>query len=151
MATLLLLLWSVPALVWSCSQNMPARGCWNSSQLSRNASSLLFKTRQILFFFFFYRSLEITFRPQDVFEMLWCVGISLFMSSSWLNTLTNQQLLTEWLQCHKQMNQSNCRSFFCYLYSFQRWFFFSFLECCCFSFQGRRAAQPKTQLVFTTN
>lgn len=76
----------------------------------------VFSSKHVRFFFFFfrYRCLEISFRLQDVFGMLWCVGISLLMSSSWLNTLTNQQSYfpDERLQCHKQKNQSNCRSFF---------------------------------------
>lgn len=50
---------------------------------------------------------------------VWSAGISLFMSSSWLNTLANQQsyLLDEQMGCHKQKNQSNSGSCFrqCYL------------------------------------
>lgn len=100
-----------------------------------------------VFLFFFYACLEISFRPQDVFGLLWCVGIFLFMSSSWLNTLTNQQsyLLDEWLQCRKQKNQSICRSFFLKLFVVisHMTFFFLFLG---------RAAQPKTPLlIFTTS
>lgn len=61
----------------------------------------------------FFCCLEISFRPQDVFGMLWCVGIFLFMSSSWLNTFTNQRsyFLDEQLECQKQSNQSSSSSF----------------------------------------
>lgn len=61
----------------------------------------------------FFCCLEISFRPQDVFGVLWCVGIFLFMSSSWLNTFTNQRsyFLDEQLECQKQSNQSSCSSF----------------------------------------
>lgn len=67
----------------------------------------LFKTCQTLFC-----CLEISFGHQDVFGMLWCAGIFLFMSSSWLNTFTNQQcyFLDEQLGCQKQSNQSSSRS-----------------------------------------
>lgn len=66
------------------------------------------------FFSFFCVVLEISFKPRDVFGMLWCVGIFLFMSSSWLNTFTNQRsyFLDEQLECQKQGNQSSCSSFF---------------------------------------
>lgn len=69
------------------------------------------KTCQTLFFC----CLEFSFRHQDVFGMLWCVGIFLFMSSSWLNTFTNQRsyFLDEQLECQKQSNQSSCSSFLC--------------------------------------
>lgn len=62
---------------------------------------------------FFCCCLEISFRPQDVFGMLWCVGVFLFMSPSWLNTFTNQlsYLLDEQLECQKLRNQSSCSSF----------------------------------------
>lgn len=98
-------------------------------------------------FLFFYGCLEISFRPQDVFGLLWCVGIFLFMSSSWLNTLTNQQsyLLDEWLQCCKQKNQSICRSFFlniCSHFTYDFFFFFGGVQhnqklSCLFSPQTR--------------
>ncbi len=63
---------------------------------------------------FFCCCLEISFRPQDVFGILWCISMPLFMSSSWLNTFTNQHsyFLDEQLGCQKQSNQSSCRSFF---------------------------------------
>lgn len=84
------------------------------SVVHEREESFLQNMSDSFFFFFRYRCLEISFRLQDVFGMLWCVGISLLMSSSWLNTLTNQQSYfpDERLQCHKQKNQSNCRSFF---------------------------------------
>ena len=94
-ATRLSSLWSVLALVWSRSQNMPVCVCWNSSQLSmrrgggRGGGNICpFKTCQTLYFVVVWKLVS---DPRMYLERFGVLAHSFFMSSWWLNTFTNQR------------------------------------------------------------
>lgn len=107
MATLLLSLWSVLALVWSRSQNMPACVCENSSQLPASVRRLLFKTHQIREVFFCYCRLEISSRPRDVFGMrLECWHISFHVIFMVKHACKSTELLPGWTDGVSQTKES---------------------------------------------
>ena len=91
-ATRLLSLWSVLALVWSRSQNMPVCVCRNSSQLSMRGGGKInncpFKTCQTLYFVVVWKLVS---DPRMYLECFGVLAHSFFMSSWWLNTFTNQR------------------------------------------------------------